>query len=137
VTADLTKRILCTIDFTESSKDALRVALSLAHLLNTHLTILYTYRLTNSYNGEAVEQKRKIEEAAYRNFSTVENELLQNDSVPYDFKVEVGFISNRVKDHAKKNGVSFLVMGNKMNASNKESFDELAAELQVPLLIVP
>lgn len=137
VTTDLTKRILCTIDFTESSKDALKMAVSLAGLLKTHLTILYTYRLTNVHNGEAIELKKKIEENARQNFTSFEDELLRGNSVPYDFKVEVGFISNRVRDYSKKNGVSFLVMGNKVNVNNKESFDELAAELQVPLVIVP
>lgn len=137
VTTDLTKRILCTIDFTESSNDALRMAVSLAGLLKTHLTILYTYRLTGLHNGEAITLKKNIEENAYRNFASLENELLRCSGIPYDFKVEVGFISNRVKTYSKRNGVSFLVMGNKVNANNKESFDELAAELQVPLVIVP
>lgn len=137
MTTDLTKRILCTIDFTESSKDALSMAVLLAGLLKTHLTILYTYRLMNFHNGEAIEWKNKIEENAYRNFAILENELLRNKGVRYDFKVEVGFISNRVRSYSKKNGISFLVMDNKVNASNKESLDELAAELQVPLVIVP
>jgi nucleotide-binding universal stress UspA family protein len=133
----MTKGILCTIDFSESSKEALKWAVSLAKLLNTELTILYTYRLLNSHNGEITELKKKIEENAVRNFSSIEKEVLSDEAIQYTFKVEVGFISNRVKDHARKNGASFIVMGNKMNSGNKESFDELAESIQVPLVIVP
>jgi hypothetical protein len=46
-------------------------------------------------------------------------------------------VSSRVADYVKKAGVSFLVMGKQMNSTNKESFDELAEAIQVPLVIVP
>ncbi len=133
----MNKEIICTIDFSESSKAALKWSVSLAALLKSHLTILYTYRLVNSHNGEVIEIKRKMEENAFRNFSLFKKDVLDGNDISYDFKVEVGFLSNRVKHYAEKNGVSFLVMGNKMTSSNKESFDELAENLQVPLVIVP
>lgn len=137
VDTDMTKGILCSIDFSESSKDALRWSVSLAKMLNTKLTVLYTYRLLNSTNGEVTDLKRKIEENASRNFQAFEQEVLIGQGVKYDFKIEVGFVSNRVKDYAKKNGVSFVVMGSKMNSTNKESFDELAESVHVPLVIIP
>jgi hypothetical protein len=46
-------------------------------------------------------------------------------------------VANRAKDHVKRNGVDLLVVGQKMSASNKQSFDELVADLQMPLVIVP
>jgi hypothetical protein len=133
----MNNEIICTIDFSESSKEALKWSVSLATILKSHLTILYTYRLMNSCDGEAVEVKKKIEESAFQRFAALKAELLDGHDVSYDFKVEVGFVSNRVRHYAKKNGVGFLVMGNKMNSSNKESFDELAENLQVPLVIIP
>ena len=133
----MTKGIICTVDFSESSKDALRWAVSLAKLLKTQLTVLYTYRLLNSENGEAIELRKKTEDNALQKFSSLEKEILSDSGVSYEFKVEVGFVSNRVKHYAKKDAVSFVVMGNKMNASNKETFDELAETIQVPLVIVP
>lgn len=137
VNTDMTKGILCSIDFSESSKDALRWSVSLAKLLNTNLTILYTYRLLNSQNGEVVQMKKKIEENAMQNFESLEKELLKGQAIKYLFKVEVGFVSSRVGDYARKNGISFLVMGSKMHPNNQESFDELANNIQVPLVIVP
>ena len=34
-------------------------------------------------------------------------------------------------------GLSFMVLGSKMNENAEESFDELAEEFNVPLVIVP
>lgn len=129
--------ILCTIDFSEPSKDVLMYAVNLSKQFKSHITILYTYRLLNSQNGELVDMKKKIEEQAKQNFSLLEKEVLVGSGVSYDFKIEVGFVSNRVREYAKKNGVSFLVMGRKMNGRNKESFDELTENIHVPLVIVP
>jgi K+-sensing histidine kinase KdpD len=129
--------ILCTIDFSEASKDVLRYAVNLSKQFKSHITVLYTYRLFNSQNGALIEMRKKMEESAKQNFTMLEKEILAGSGVSYDFKVEVGFVSNRVEEYAKKNGVSFLVMGKKMNGSSKESFDELAENLNVPLVIVP
>lgn len=135
--AGLDKGILCTIDFSESSKEALAWAVSMAKELNQHLTVLYTYRLVSNTISEGVELKNKMEKDAAQQFQEVEREILKGSGVSYDFKSEVGFVSNRVKDHVKKKGLSFWVMGNHMNSSNRESFDELASNIKVPLVIVP
>lgn len=133
----MNQAILCTIDFSDASKDVLKYAVDLSKQMKNHLTVLYAYRLLNSHNGEVMEARKKIEDNAKQKFSSLEKEILKGSGVPYDFKIEVGFVSNRVREYAKNTHVNFLVMGNKMNASSKESFDELAENLHVPLVIVP
>jgi K+-sensing histidine kinase KdpD len=137
VKMEMNDSILCTIDFSDSSREVLKYAVNLSKQRKNHITVLYTYRLLSSLDGEVVEMRKKIEEKAKQNFSILEKEILTDSGVSYDFKIEVGFVSNRVREYAKKNGVSFLVMGKKMNSGSKESFDELAENLQVPLVIVP
>jgi hypothetical protein len=137
VKAGLDKGILCTIDFSESSKEALLWAVSMAKELNQHLTVLYAYRLVSNAASEGVELRNKMEKDARQRFLELENEILKGSGVSYDFKSEVGFVSNRVKDHVKKNGLSFWVTGNHMTSVNRESFDELASNIKVPLVIVP
>ena len=133
---DMTNGILCTTDFSESSKEALKWSISLAKKLGSSLTILYTYRLFKQ-NGEAVAMKKKMEEEATRNFKQLEKEMLQGTGIIYNFKTEVGFVSDRVEDHAKKNSISFLVMGKNMTTGNKETFEELVGHIKIPLVIVP
>jgi len=133
----MNKGILCTIDFSDSSREAVRWAVKLAQELSAHLTILYTYRLTHAENGEAVKLKRKMEKEAQEKFAVLEKECLQGSGVSYNFKTEVGFMNDRIEDHAKHNALSFLVMDKKLSQINRETFDELMDNIHVPLVLVP
>ncbi len=133
----MTNEILCTIDFSESSKGALKWAVALAKTLNANLTVLHTYRLLPSRNDEAIELKKKMERDFLDRFRALETELLIDRGVTYKFKSEVGFVSNRVKEYSRSGRVGMLVMGNTMNSKSNESFDELAQTLDIPLVIVP
>jgi len=132
----MTNGVLCIIDFTPSSKEALKCAALLSKKLNCHLTILYTYRILKQ-NGEATSLKKQSEESASRNFISLEKEVLAGKGVSYDFIMEIGFINNRAEDHIKKNNISFLVIDKGVTMRNKESFDDLAGKLQIPYVIVP
>lgn len=128
--------ILCTIDFSEASRKALKWSIELARQLQTHITILYTYRL-NKHSEAAIPMKKKIEEEARTNFSEIEKDLLAGTGIEYEFKTEVGFVADRVEEHAKKKNIGFLVMGKGTSVGSKEAFDELLEHLQIPLIIVP
>lgn len=132
----MNRGILCAIDFSKASDEALRWSVALARELKADLTILYTYRL-NRFHGEVVALKKNIEEEAHRKFETVEKEILQGQGVDYEFKTEVGFVADRVEMHLKKNPVGFVVMDKHMGALNKENFEELVQHIQVPLILVP
>ncbi len=126
--------ILCAIDFSDASRETVRWAADLARQLNSHLTILYVYRL-NHANGQAIALKRSIEKEAMTRFADLENELLKGQGVPYDFKAEVGFVSDRVEFYTKTRPVRFLVI--ERRPGNREQLDDLMANVSVPLIIVP
>ena len=132
----MTSAIICTTDFSESSREALRWSIDMAKKTGSHLTVLHTYRLIKQPD-EVVLQKKKIEEEASLNLAKLEEELLMGSGIGYDFKIEVGFVDDRIKEHLKTNQISFLVMGKIMSLRNKESFDDLVRELQIPLVIIP
>jgi len=135
-TTYMSKTILCTIDFSASSRHTLQCAVSLAKDLQAHLTVLYTYRLIRVKNEEVVEGKKKIEAAAALNFAAIE-EVLRGEGISYDFKTEVGFVVDRIEAFAKESSLGFVVIDKNMNVNNKEAFDELIEHLQVPVVIVP
>jgi hypothetical protein len=101
------------------------------------LTILYTYRLIKAQNGEVILLKKKMEDEASYEFSNLEKEVLQGQGISYDFRTEVGFVSDRIEDHIRKNTISFLVMNKGMSSGSKEIFDDLVKDMNVPLVIVP
>lgn len=131
------RSILCTIDFSRSSHEAVLWAVQLARQLNAHLTVLYTYRLIQYRSGEALQLKRDIEASASHQFELLERELLAGKGISYDFKVEIGFIADRVEDYARKNTLNFLVTNKNLHNGGKEFIDELIEHIQVPLLVVP
>ena len=132
-----TSSILCTIDFASSSREAVQWAVQLATQLNAHITILYTYRLIQYRPGEALQLKRDIESWASHQFMALEKELLEGKGVSYDFKVEIGFVADRVEDYAKKNPLNVLITNKNLHNGGRESFDELIEQIRVPLLVVP
>jgi nucleotide-binding universal stress UspA family protein len=129
--------ILCAIDFSESSRQALRWAVSTARQLKAHLTLLYTYRLMHSRNGEAVQLKKDMEKQAALNFASLEKQYLAGQGISYDFIVEVGFIADRLEDQVRKNSIGLLVVDKNMSSASKETFDEILDNIHVPLVIVP
>lgn len=131
------KAVLCTIDFSQSTRHSLEWAVSMTRQLRAHLTILYTYRLIQPRSGEIFNQKKVIEQEAKQKFEVLERDYLANTGVSYDFKIEVGFITDRIEDRAKKNTLDFVVMDKTMRANSNESLEELMEHIHVPLLIVP
>jgi nucleotide-binding universal stress UspA family protein len=133
----MTNAILCAVDFTDSSKEALKWSVALARDLKAHLTVLHTYRLLQTQNGEAVAMKMKTETEAIKNLMALEKELLKGQDITYDLKSEIGFIADRIKEHAKKNKLRLLVIGKHVTTANIESLNEAIEEIGVPLAIVP
>lgn len=133
----MTKNILCTTDFSESSKKALAWAVHFSKEEGSDLTILYTYRLTKNAAEELVSWKRRVEEEAKKKFVAFESEFLKDIGIKYEFKIEVGFVADRIEDHARNNPLRFLVIDKGMCTRNKETFDDLIESINVPLVIIP
>lgn len=132
----MTHGIVCITDFSEPSKETVKWAIEMAKKLDSTLTILYTYRLFKQ-DGEAIALKRKLEAEAQQNFLELEKQVLTTPGINYVFKIEVGFVDDRIAEYLKENKLSFLVMGKGISTRNKEAFDDLVKQLQVPLMIVP
>lgn len=132
----MTNEILCPIDFSESSIEALKCSIRLAKKMKSKLTILYTYRLFKQ-NGEALAQRRRIEEDAAKKFEALEQELLKTSGLSYQFSTEIGFVEGRIGEHARSSKISFLVMADEMRKKISDSFDQLVSQIHVPLVIVP
>nr|WP_302180053.1 universal stress protein [Chryseosolibacter indicus] len=133
----MAKTILCTIDMSQSSRQAIQWAIKMAQQLRGHLTILYTYRLIQSRSGEVIQLKKQMEAQAQQQFELLEKELLISSGISYDFRTEIGFVSDRIEDHARKNNLNFLVMDKNITNNSRETIEELMENVHVPMLLVP
>ena len=133
--------ILCAIDFSESSMHSLTWACWISSLLNSRLEILYTYRLRPGLK-ELFEYRTHVEAEANKKFNAIKKEIFNGCSIPYDFRVEVGFLHDRIEARIKMSPVSFLVIGNELQ--NQMSLDGkgvnpegVVSSFKIPVVIVP
>ena len=134
--AQASPSILFVTDFSESSILALRWAIQEAQKHRLHLSVLYPYRLDQVRKKDNVMlSKKDMDQDAAEKFSLLVESILKNTLLTYDFHSEVGFLRDRIVEHARKSNVVMLVMGK--NQVAEESFPELIQELSIPLVIVP
>lgn len=128
--------ILCAIDFSDSSLQALMWAIPEAQKHNYHISVLYPYRLDQIRKKEdVVKSKKEMDVDAVEKFDRLVSGMLRDGQVSFNFKSEVGFLRDRIREHANKNNVVMLVMGKEL--AGEESFQELIEEVEVPIVIVP
>src|SRR5205809_577294 len=113
--------ILCAVDFSESSLDALRWAVELATRSGSKLTIMFCYRLIAGFRDEGtLELKKSMEHDAWSKFYAVEKQLLKGKPFQYAFITEVGFYHLRIEMFLRTHPVSVLVVSH----SIVQTFDE-------------
>ena len=137
MTTDIHKGILCTIDFSDGSTAALKWAIKFSGELGCNLTILFAYRLSKNVSEEVVAWKKKMESDAKEKFTVLESKYLSGTHLTYEFRTEVGFVSDRIEEYSKKNSFSFLVMDRDMCTKSKDTLEDLMEHLNVPLIIIP
>jgi hypothetical protein len=130
--------VLCLIDFSEASRQALKWAGEEASKQHAQLTVLYPYRLTQLQGRDGLAKLRQgIDTEAIFNFKKLAEETLNEIPVKYEFKPEVGFITDRVYAHSHAKEFSMLVISKGMAVTNKEYMMELIDLIKFPLVIVP
>jgi len=130
--------ILCVIDFSDASKDALLAAVNIASETKSNLTVLYPYRLNQPRNVTDVTQwKKSIDVDATNNFNRMSINLFKDSNVLWEFKPEVGFMGDRVEAYTQKYNVGLVVMSTHLSRASNEVFLEMLDKLKCPLLIVP
>lgn len=130
--------ILCVIDFSEASQEALRTAIDIAGSTSSMLKILYPYRLKQRRNISDLSQwKKNIESDASNNFSRMTSALLKESNVLYEFKAEVGFVEDRVEAFTGKHQVGLVVISSELAFQGDGVFLQILERLNCPLLVVP
>lgn len=110
----------------------------MAKKLGAHLTFIYSYRLdVAGKREEAVQSKRNLELKAALEFEKIAGDLFKNEDVSYDFFSEVGFIHDRIEEHARKKNILFAAIPKKFAFQKKDVFQELLEKIEVPLMVIP
>lgn len=135
-------RILCALDFSHSPDKVLACALARAQASKVPMSIIFSYRLQDYERDESVVNLRAgIEARAREQFANLEREILMGKGIPYQFFVEVGFLSTRIESHVSKNPNQLLVISQALAESmveqEKSVADHFFETLTVPIEYVP
>ncbi len=135
------KAILCALDFSNASDNVMEVALEMAAQKHTNLVVLFAYRLLQPESLELSEYRKNMEMKAQSDFEELAHKLKTNGDVPYEFRAEIGFISDRIEVYMKRNPVGLVVMGqnlaNSINEHKGLALENFLRKMKVPVLIVP
>lgn len=135
------KTILCALDFSAASDNVVRAALELADRKKERLVLLYAYRLLQPAGADIASYRKGVEAQARAEFSELIAKLKINGTVPYEFRAEIGFLSDRVEIFMRTNEVDIIVMGQHLVDTIHEhkglSFEAFLNDRKVPVLVVP
>jgi hypothetical protein len=135
------KPVLCALDFSESSSWIIRSAIEVALRHRTSLIVLFSYRLVQPFEGTIADYRKNMENKARTNFEELMKNVSVHGKVKYEFRSEIGFLSDRIEAYLEKNDVGVIVIGQEMaNAMNDHkgmSLKQFINNTKVPILIVP
>lgn len=135
------KVILCVFDFSDASDSVIKVALEMAAQKKLTLVVLYAYRLLQPESSEITNYRNSMEERARTDFDELVKKLKINADVPYEFRAEIGFLSDRIEAFLKKNPVDTIVVGQNLayptNEQKEVSFENFLDTLNIPVVVVP
>ena len=136
------KKILCVVDFAESTGKVLEVATRIAKAYDAHLIVLFPYRLIDyGYRGDIPSLKTKLEREAKEKFFDLKNKIPAMQEVSCEFQAEIGFISDRVSAHVRRNDLDMVIIGQQQNNLGTDSkgynLHELISSSKLPFVVVP
>lgn len=140
-------RILCPIDFSECSLNALEFATRLGELYKARL-ILYHVLNKSDYlklspdDSEGIHQKKFVTEKLHNLLKAVNEEALKNGLVSAEIQMDVGQIVDSIEAFTKREKVDLIVMGTegvngKLSKSMGSRTSRLVGESKVDVLVIP
>lgn len=135
------KAVLCALDFKEASDNVIKAALELAEQKQETLVILYAYRLLMPKDQDIAGFRKDMELQARAEFDAIIKKLNVEKEIPYEFRAEIGFYSDRIDAYLKTHPVDIIVMGQHLAHAIHENsgmtFENFLETTSVPVLVVP
>lgn len=134
--------MLCVVDFSEPSLNALEVAARIANACGAHLIVLFPYRLIDQdHSGDMASLKRNLESSAREKYQKWKERLPDFARASSEFQPEIGFMADRIAAHIQRNNIDMIVIGQEQALSANDmktpTLQALIRKAQRPFVIVP
>jgi hypothetical protein len=134
------KSVFCAIDFSETSLQVLRLASQQAEIRGGKVIVLYSYRLVQSADKPVAEYRKAVELGAKENFQTLAQSLTGKEQALLDFRMEIGFLTDRIEFYAQKGEIDLIVLSteiaNQYDEHSGISLIDILNSLKIPVMVV-
>lgn len=143
-------KILCPVDFSEASLNAIEFAMEIGKKFHSRLTLVYIFTeedFNKVVDKQAAGSSFKELLAMARNklkrlAKTVNTEVLEQGLAGCDFVVEMGKLAERIRDIAEETHYDLVVMGTTGISKTSGIFigsntEEVIEEVKKPILCIP
>lgn len=139
-------KILCPIDFSEYSLNALEYAANLLQIRKGNLTLLHIFTeddFSNSLKNESPEKSfSSLKDHALRKLRLLTENTVATFNINCNYNLTIGGIDKSIANYAEINGFDYIVMGTLGNGYNKETIIgsrtmRTVAEAKTPVITVP
>ncbi len=141
------KNILVPVDFSESSKNALRIAIGLAKMNNAKVHMMNAVHihtpqpdLTGGYLIESIVND--YEEQVKQSFEELETEIVELQDVEHDSTRLISYLSDAIYTCIKEYSIDIVVMGTRQEHEEIEHLlgthaTDVIGFSEVPVLVIP
>ncbi len=137
--------ILVPIDFSETSRNALKYAIAIAEKAGARLTLAHAMRLIpptpSTHRIVPGDLKSELEESVKAQFSILKEDILDFTELQYEFVTKIGFSIDVIESMASSKVYDLVVMGtNGATGLNKffgSTTSAIIKEVDVPVIAIP
>jgi nucleotide-binding universal stress UspA family protein len=141
------KNILVPVDFSESSKNALRIAIGLAKMNNACVHMINAVHIHAPHpdvtGGSLIESIiNDYETQVQQSFDELEKEIVELNEVEHDSEKFVSYLTDAIYTCIKKQNIDLVVMGTRQQHEEIEHLlgthaTDVIGFSEVPVLVIP
>ncbi|MCP4456473.1 MAG: universal stress protein [Cytophagales bacterium] len=138
------KNILIPVDFSKSSKNALKAAIKIAKKAEAKIHMVNAVHIHASMpDGHMIEAiVGDYEEQVKSSFKELESEIIELKDVPHEDDRFVSYLSDAIYSETKKKGIDLIVMGTRSQHTMGERLlgtnaIDTITQSEIPVMVIP
>ncbi len=141
------KNILVPVDFSDCSKNALRIAIDIAKRSGAKIHMLNAIHIHSTHpdvsgGGLISALISDYESQVKKSFEDLESDLIELNDVPHEADRFISFFVDAIYSETKNKNIDLVVMGTREAHSNIEQFlgsnsTDVIRNSEVPVLVIP
>lgn len=139
--------ILVPVDFSDCSKNALKIAIDLAKKCGAKIHMVNSVHIHSPHpdisGGNMINSLLSdYEEQIQQSFKTLESEMIDLKNVPHEADRFIAYLVDAIFSETQRKDIDLIVMGTRSDHSNIEKFvgsntTDIIRNAEVPVLVIP